>query len=162
MVVTPQKRRQTAVPGDFTFRAGEHSITFSQSPNAPASTASSKRPSTIRHVSAQPELLAQATGSKKRKFEYENAIAAGEEENQGSISDKENEIESERPAKRVKKSTPELPAVPTSKPAAKPAVTKRPTLGVKPKKGETDGKDKKPSVISRARLAALSQPKRRT
>jgi hypothetical protein len=162
VVVTPQKRRQTAVPGDFTFKAGEHSISFGLSPNAPASTASSKRPSTIRHVSAEPELLVQTTGSKKRKFEYENAIAAGEDENETSVSDKENEIESERPAKRFKKSTPELPAVPTSKPAAKPTVTKRPTLGVKPKKGDKDGKEKKPSVISKARLAALSQPKRRT
>jgi hypothetical protein len=150
IVVTTHKRRQTAVPGDFTFKAGQHSISFSQSPHAP--TASIKRASSIRHVSAEPELLAHATGSKKRKFEYESAIVATEEEN-----DKENE-ESDRPAKRAKRSVSESPAAKTT---AKPTITKRPTLGVKPKKGDKDAKDKKPSVISRARLAALSQPKRR-
>jgi hypothetical protein len=149
-VVTPQKRRQTAVPGDFTFKAGQHNIFFGQSPNAP--TASIKRASTIRHVSAEPELLVQVTGSKKRKFEYENAIVGSEDEN-----DKENE-ESDRPSKRMKRSVSESPAAKT---AAKPTSTKRPTLGVKPKKGDKDAKEKKPSVISRARLAALSQPKRR-
>ena len=152
VIVTPQERRQTAVPGDFTFKAEQHSIFFRQSPNAPASAASIKRTSTIRHVSAEPELLAQVTGSKKRKFEYENAIVGSEDE-----SDKENE-ESDRPSKRMKRSVSESPA---AKPSAKPTITKRPTLGVKPKKGDKDAKDKKPSVISRARLAALSQPKRR-
>ena len=153
IVVTPSKRRQTAVPGGFTFKAGQHSISFGQTPNVPGSTASIKRTSTIRHVSAEPELLAQATGSKKRKFDYENGITAGEEEDH----DKENE-ESDRPSKRMKRSVSESPAAKTS---AKPTITKRPTLGVKPKKSDKDAKEKKPSVISRARLAALSQPKRR-
>ena len=159
IIVTPHKRCQTAVPGDFTFKAGEHGITFSTSPNAPVS-GSSKRPSTIRHVSAEPVLLSQATGSKKRKFDYESNLAASAEESKeiGEASDKENE-ENERPAKRMKKSTSEPP---TASANPKPTVTKRPTLGVKLKKSESgDAKEKKPSVISRARLAALSQPKRR-
>ena len=158
-IVTPQKRRQTAAPNDFTFRAGEHSIIFGQSPNAPPAAASNKRPSTIRHISAEPQLasappLAPATGSKKRKFDFENDQAV-DEEMSGTASDKENDNqeESERPAKRVKPNAPE-PA--TSKPASRPA-----TLGVKPKKGATDVKDKKPSTISKARLNALAQPKRR-
>ena len=76
---TPQNRRQTIAPGDFTFRAG-NGILFSTSPNAPA-TAPSKRPS-IRHVSAEPDLPpAPATvGSKKRKFSFENNKASAEAE----------------------------------------------------------------------------------
>ena len=157
-IVTPQKRRQTVAPGDFTFRAGQHAITFGQSPNAPSSATSSARTSTIRHVSAEPQVrpatvLAPATGSKKRKFDFENTKAED-----AAISDKENEAdeEYERPAKRAKPSGPEPSP-------AKPA-TRLPTLGVKPKKtgkDGKDGKDKKPSTISMARLNALAQPKRR-
>lgn len=163
VVVTPQKRCQTVVPGDFTFKAGEHSITFRQSPNAPVSAAGSKRRSTIRHVSAEP-ILTQAAGQ-KRKLDFSKGISDVDEEKAGlGGSDKENqEEESERPAKRLKKATtPELPSVPSSKPVAKHAPVKRPTLGVKPKKSEAGPKEKKPSMISKARLAALSQPKRRT
>jgi hypothetical protein len=160
--VSPQKRRQTAAPGDFTFRAGEHTIIFGQSPNAPPSARGSKSPSTIRHVSAEPQfpaapVLAPATTAKKRKFEFENHDAA-DSEMAMETSDKENaavyETE-ERPAKRVKQSAPS-PSPSPSKPA-----TRRPTLGVKPKKAEGEGKPKNSTMISRARLNALAQPKRR-
>ena len=155
-VITPQKRRQTVTPGDFTFRAGGHGIVFGQSPNAPASVSNKKRPSTIRHVSAEPQLPPApepAAGSKKRKFDFENDKAV-DVEMVGATSDKENaEEDIERPAKRAKPSGPEPSPV-------KPA-TRLPTLGVKPKSGSKDGKDKRPSMISRARLNALAQPKRR-
>ncbi|KAK3713059.1 hypothetical protein LTR37_008744 [Vermiconidia calcicola] len=158
--VTPQKRRQTIAPGDFTFRAGKHSVVFTRSPNAPSSAGNGKRPSTIRHVSAEPQLprapvTAPATTAKKRKFDFENDKAA-EAETAGVISDKENggEEDPERPAKRMK---PTAASPAPVKPAAK-----RTTLGVKPKKGDGDAKDKKSNTISKARLNALAQPKRRT
>ena len=155
--MTPNKRRQTAAPGDFTFRAGHHSIIFGQSPNAPASADASLRSSTIRHVSAEPQFPSAptpATGSKKRKFKFENE-AAVDEEMAGVASDKENALDedSERPSKRPKMRAPSLVL---AKPISRPA-----TLGVKPKKNNKDMKDKKPSTISRARLNALAQPKRR-
>ncbi|KAK3723495.1 hypothetical protein LTR37_001747 [Vermiconidia calcicola] len=158
--VTPQKRRQTIAPGDFTFRAGEQSVIFAQSPNAPPAAGNGKRPSTIRRVSAEPQLPrapvpALATTAKKRKFDFENDKAA-ESEPAGVISDKENggEEDPERPAKRMK---PTAASPAPVKPAAK-----RTTLGVKPKKGDGDAKDKRPNTISKARLNALAQPKRRT
>ena len=152
--VTPQKRRQTAAPGDFTFTAHGHGIVFGQSPNAPVS---ASRSPTIRHVSAEPQFPpppAPATGSKKRKFDFENDTAADEETDLANT-DKENagETEDERPAKRVKPNDPEPPAT--------KAATRLPTLGVKPKKTAKDGKDKKPTTISKSRLNALAQPKRR-
>jgi hypothetical protein len=150
-IVTPQKRRQTATPADFTFRAGEHTIIFSQSPNAPLSASNSKRANTIRHVSAEPQFP--ATTAKKRKFEFENETAADAEKGV-EVSDKENADGDERPAKRIKPSAPS--------PSPQKAAVRRTTLGVKPKK-TADGKEgaKKPSTISRARLNALAQPKRR-
>lgn len=203
LTITPQKRRQTIAPGDFTFRAGPDGILFGTSPNAPASMAGKKRPSTIRHVSAEPTLP--ATTTKKRKFEFENDKAAHEDnsvpapatttkkrkfefENErvadyeavGAVSDKENagaehvEVEDDRPAKRVKQSLP-----------SPEKQSRRTTLGVRPKdevkggrsassganakgagagavpKNASAAKDKKPATISQARLAALSQPKRR-
>lgn len=73
---SPQKRRQTAGPLDFTFSAQTNGIVFGQSPNASASEAQRKRPSTIRHVSADViPSPAPATGSKKRKFAFENNVA---------------------------------------------------------------------------------------
>ncbi|KXT18944.1 hypothetical protein AC579_3580 [Pseudocercospora musae] len=73
---SPQKRRQTAGPQDFTFRADSNGIMFGQSPNAPASEAQRQRPSTIRHVSADVvPSPAPVTGSKKRKFTFENNAA---------------------------------------------------------------------------------------
>lgn len=185
--LTPQKRRQTIAPGDFTFRAGPDSIIFGTSPNAPAPTSASKRPATIRHVSAEPQL--QGSTMKKRKFEFENAKAAQTEtplfaplttakkrkfefendkaveaETASGASDKENaedEVD-ERPSKRVKQSAPS-PEKKTS--------LKRPTLGVRPKdavknangvKSSVPSKNKKSSTtISQSRLAALAQPKKR-
>ena len=153
-IVTPQKRRQTAAPGDFTFRAGDDGIIFGQSPNAPQSASNSKRSSTIRHVSAEPQLPpAPTTGSKKRKFDFENDNAV-DAEMDGVTSDKENADQDEpRQAKRAKLTHSDLPATKVA--------TRLPTLGVKPKNGGKDGKDKKPNTISRARLSALAQPKRR-
>ncbi|KAF2486628.1 hypothetical protein BDY17DRAFT_308057 [Neohortaea acidophila] len=152
--ITPQKRRQTAGPGDFTFTTHGSGIIFGRSPNAPASAAALKIPSTIRHISSEAPSPAPATGSKKRKFEFENEQAV-EEEMVHHLSDKENggEEEEARPAKRARVNAPAQPAV-------KPAV-RRPTLGVKPKKSVRDGKDKKPTTISMARLNALAQPKRK-
>lgn len=153
MAITPQNRRQTIAPGDFTFRAGPEGIIFGTSPNAPASMNGKKRASTIRHVSAEPTLPATttkkrkfefendkathednsvpapATTSKKRKFEFENEQVA-ESEAAGTMSDKENageEVADEHPAKRVKQSAPS----PEKK-------ARRPTLGVRPK-GEVKG-----------------------
>ncbi|EME87251.1 uncharacterized protein MYCFIDRAFT_191743 [Pseudocercospora fijiensis CIRAD86] len=115
---SPQKRRQTAGPQDFTFRADHHGIIFGQSPNAPASEAQRQRPSTIRHVSAdvvpspapitgskkrkfafenhaatasKDEIVSPAQGTKKRKFEFENKMAAANADSDVEItSDKEN------------------------------------------------------------------------
>jgi hypothetical protein len=153
-IVTPQKRRQTAAPGDFTFATHGYGIVFGRSPNAPPAIMNSNAPSTIRHVSVEPQLPPappSVVGSKKRKFDFENEKAI-DEEIEGVASDKENAGD-ERPSKRVKHNEPEPePAKPT---------TRLPTLGVKPKKTGKDGKDKKPSMISKARLNALAQPKRR-
>ncbi|KAF7187368.1 hypothetical protein HII31_11257 [Pseudocercospora fuligena] len=115
---SPQKRRQTAGPQDFTFRADSNGIIFGQSPNAPASEAQRQRPSTIRHVSAdvvpspapvtgskkrkftfennaatasKDDLVSPAQGTKKRKFEYENKMAAAKADSDVEItSNKEN------------------------------------------------------------------------
>ncbi len=158
--VTPLKRRQTATPADFTFRAGQHDIIFSQSPNAPTSAKSNKRPSTIRHVSAEPQfpsapVLAPLSTVRKRKFDFENEQAA-DEEMAIETSDKENaaEVVEERPSKRVKQSEPT--------PSPQKPAPRRTTLGVKPKKVEGEPKARKSTTtISRARLNALAQPKRR-
>ena len=182
--MTPQKRRQTIAPGDFTFRAGPDGIIFGTSPNAPATASANKRPATIRHVSAEPQLqgstmkkrkvefenekatrpespiFEMSTTAKKRKFEFENDKAA-DGDAVGSASDKENageEVE-ERPTKRVKQSAPS---------PEKKTIAKRPTLGVRPKdavkgaKGANAAKEKKPTTtITQSRLAALAQPKKR-
>lgn len=158
---SPQKRRQTAAPGDFTFRVGD-GIIFAPSPSAPTSALSSKRPSTIRHVSSDQALPPPpSTGSKKRKFDFENELGKGGAEGDD-VQDKENTPAAaslqedgsvSRPAKRVKPNTPQ--PSPT-----KAAVTRPATLGVKPAKGAKEVK-KRSALISQARLAALSQPKRR-
>lgn len=177
---SPQRRRQTIAPGDFTFRAGS-GIVFSQSPN---NASSNNRAPTIRHISAEPEIstskkrkfefeqqrsaaeaegidmLSPTQGSKKRKFEFENEVASAAAE----ASDKENaDEENERPAKRAKSN----PAQALPKKEEKRA-SRMPTLGVKPKAGVKKGGDgekregeKKPSSISRARLNALAMPKKR-
>ncbi|KAK4508521.1 hypothetical protein PRZ48_002260 [Zasmidium cellare] len=164
---SPQKRRQTGGPGDFTFRADSQGIIFSQSPNAPAS--ANKRASTIRMVSSDMiSTPAPAAGSKKRKFEFENKTAATAEDVDGA-EEKENtpvveDVEEEqRPAKRTKPSAPEPPAKKASSATAPTATSaaRRTTLGVKPKGTKNASPVKRASTISMARLNALSQPKRR-
>lgn len=190
---SPQKRRETAGPGDFTFRADEHGLVF-QSPNAAATTSGTKRANTIRFVQDEPIVLsatpAPATGSKKRKHEFEDRAAV--EEMNGVTSDKENsedvvEEAEERPAKRMKASM-ASPVKPTTaggmgEKKGGAVEKKRSTLGVKPKGARsmppakaktsaTTGGVKKTSsaggsagggatTISQARLNALSQPKKR-
>jgi hypothetical protein len=171
---SPQKRRQSNAPGDFTFRADSNGIVFGQSPNAPASSARDKRPS-IRHVSAEPAIIPQSfveppptvQGSKKRKFEFENDISI-----QGvTLENKENIGEAhqgtapdeDRPAKRAKAIPSEASTVKLGEISMSPG--KRQTLGVKPKGAKpaptkNAGKGK-PSTISRERLNALSMPKKR-
>ncbi|KAK4552520.1 hypothetical protein LTR86_010364 [Recurvomyces mirabilis] len=186
---SPQKRRQTVAPGDFTFRAGGHSITFGTSPN---SKGAAKRPS-IRHVSAEPativpqrsstvESVPAVQGSKKRKFEFENEeISAGENKentltsNPLTTNNDNNEDGEDRPAKRTKMASSEAPALAaavakTRESSVSPA-KRVPTLGVKPKGAKTaiGGKERretksgngKGATISQARLAALAMPKKR-
>jgi hypothetical protein len=205
---SPQKRRQTAGPQNFTFRAGDHDVVFAQSPNAPASTANRNRSATIRHVSSGSsipkapltgskkrksdfesataaasldEIVSPPVGTKKRKFAFENKLAAAKANSDaGANSDKENtpaqELDSEddteqRPTKRAKPSalSPKGAAPKRALPKAVNAPTaasaaRRGTLGVKPKgvKSSTAPVKKHASAtISQARLAALSQPKKR-
>ena len=186
-VVTPQKRRQTSTPSDFTFRAGSHDIIFSHSPNAPVSSSGHNRPSTIRHVSVEPQLpLAPATGSKKRKFDFENdkvvdkvadteiAVARSDLPPAPATGSKKRkfDFENEQAAdaemalsdkENAGKDMDERPAKRAKPNAPSPTktATRPPTLGVKPKKSAKDVKDKLSTTISQARLNALSQPKRR-
>jgi hypothetical protein len=183
---SPQKRRQSIAPGDFTFRVNDHGIVFAASPNAPPSAAKLKRASTIRHVSASsaetdpcaetdpnaaaaaavPPPTIQVQGSKKRKFEFENEFAIHPPT--GAVEDKENlntatdaaEEEEHRPAKRAKANPAEKEPIPSpTKPAAAPA-TRLPTLGVKPKGVKTAvggaGKDGK-GKPSGGRPSTISQ-----
>jgi hypothetical protein len=158
---TPERRRQTIAPGDFTFRAGD-GITFGTSSLAPP--ASAKRGTTIRHVSAEPDMITSTVaasqkkrkfdfenkinlnptelsptvtpGSKKRKFIFENSVIAepvstSDKENGGS--DKAGDEDESRPKKRVRSVAPPTKVVPP-KPAPKFG-SRMPTLGVKPKAG---------------------------
>ncbi|CAK4031651.1 Hypothetical predicted protein [Lecanosticta acicola] len=184
---SPQKRRQTSGPGDFTFRAGEQNIVFGQSPNAPASATQAKRPSTIRMVSGYAPSPAprSVVGSKKRKFEFENGKSKGSkadndamgtsddgaktpifspvsEKENTSAPDDENEVQEQRPAKRAKPSALNAAAKKSSASAATASsAARRTTLGVKPKGAKTTSPVKRPSTISAARLNALAQPRRR-
>lgn len=179
---SPQKRRQTSGPQDFTFRAGEQNIVFGQAPNAPVPASEAKRQSTIRMVSDEPPAPSPApasvVGSKKRKFEFENGKPKARENSKGGddaqdskmfspSAEKENtemqmEDEEERPTKRAKPSGPS-PAAKKSSAIAPTAssAARRTTLGVKPKGTKTTSPVKRPSTISAARLNALAQPKRR-
>ena len=69
---TPDRRRQTVAPGDFTFRAGD-GILFGDRLAPPAS---ARAASTIRHVSAEPDIVPStvAASQKKRKFDFENKM----------------------------------------------------------------------------------------
>lgn len=183
---SPQKRRQTSGPGDFTFRADEHGVVkFGQSPN---SRGAESRAATIRFVRNEQAPMESVTGSKKRKHEFEDRVAVGEVEGE----DKENSMEvgedggeeMGRPAKRMKSSA----VSPTKASEARassngggavksemgkgeakaPAEKKRTTLGVKPKGAKTAPppataakKSAGNTTISQARLNALSQPKKR-
>lgn len=167
---SPQKRRQTSGPQDFTFRAGHQALIFGQSPNAPASAQQGNRRSTIRMVTS--DLVpspAAVVGSKKRKFEFENNSAAAKSnvvlEKENTPTMEPDAQEERRPAKRAKPSTASSPAAKNTAGNAKaPPTTKRTTLGVKPKGAKSSKATspvKRSSTISQARLAALSQPKRR-
>ncbi|TKA76229.1 hypothetical protein B0A55_06379 [Friedmanniomyces simplex] len=124
--LSPQKRRQTIAPGDFTFRAdGNGTIHFgeSKSPGVMRSMGGrgGGRPS-IRHVSAEPQVVPVAVappptvqGSKKRKFEFENShaeLTAAENKENGhvhshdptAVADEEQDEAEHRPLKRAKTS----------------------------------------------------------
>ncbi|KAK1815873.1 hypothetical protein LTR12_009758 [Friedmanniomyces endolithicus] len=217
---SPQKRRQTITPGDFTFRADGHgTINFggeSRSPGVGVGVMRSGggRPS-IRHVSSEPQVFTATTavatappppmaqGSKKRKFEFENEhVSAG---NVSGAENKENEAvqastaaaegddegAKHRPLKRTKMSAPSpekklrissydsptksSAAAAANAPGTGNATTRLPTLGVKPKGTKTavgGGRGPKKNgsgaasrqsttTISRDRLNALAQPKKK-
>lgn len=157
------KRRQSAGPQDFTFRA-DSQIVFATSPSPSKQRPVKQSPAgfTIRAVidEAQPQSAATASGSKKRKMEFENVqsmenvqpsptVTLGSkkrkfdfenemaENDADGLSDKENDhsqINKERPTKRLKAS--ESPATFNSvrRAASAPAEEKkRVTAGVKPK-----------------------------
>jgi hypothetical protein len=69
---TPDRRRQTVAPGDFTFRVGD-GILFGDRLAPPAS---ARAASSIRHVSADPDIALStvAASQKKRKFDFENKM----------------------------------------------------------------------------------------
>jgi hypothetical protein len=69
---TPERRRQTVAPGDFTFRAGD-GISFGDRLAPPAS---ARAATSIRHVSAEPDIVPStvAASQKKRKFDFENKM----------------------------------------------------------------------------------------
>jgi hypothetical protein len=69
---TPERRRQTVAPGDFTFRVGD-GISFGDRLAPPAS---ARAASSIRHVSAEPDIVPStvAASQKKRKFDFENKM----------------------------------------------------------------------------------------
>lgn len=76
---SPQMRRKTIAPADFTFSASNQPIVFGCPSKAVVDEAlKTKRGSTIRHVSAEPDELPEtvpappAQGRKKRKFDFEN------------------------------------------------------------------------------------------
>ncbi|WPG98850.1 Hypothetical protein R9X50_00164800 [Acrodontium crateriforme] len=183
---SPQKRRETVGPLDFTFRAGSQSIIFSQLPKAPTKEGQPRPRATIRHVSSDFVPMSAppppVEGSKKRKFEFENltsAAQAGAEEKENSeiLADAEvQHITVEEDHRPIKRSKPNTTASSTktadssrisTKPAEQSKTFRRPTLGVKPKGVKTALKDpkesgpKRPTTISQSRLNALSQPKRR-
>jgi hypothetical protein len=69
---TPERRRQTVAPGDFTFRAGD-GISFGDRLAPPAS---ARTVTSICHVSAEPDIVPStvAASQKKRKFDFENKM----------------------------------------------------------------------------------------
>ncbi|KAK4892224.1 hypothetical protein LTR27_009233 [Elasticomyces elasticus] len=203
----------------FRADGGHGAIRFGDSPAAAGKNAGRPSGGmSIRHVEPEPEAVFPAApptaqGSKKRKFEFENDAVAGEAENKENAGDAEEEDEEGgRMRKRAKVSapsparaslhnshvkrvtsgtTPGFAAGTVASTAGKTsAVTRLPTLGVKPRGAKTvvGGKDARKggaaaktqekekdasaggaagvsesakSTITRERLNALSQPKRR-
>jgi hypothetical protein len=162
---TPDRRRQTIAPGDFTFRAGD-GISFGTSALAPP--ASGARGSTIRHVSAEPDMIPSTIaasqkkrkfdfenkininpaelsptvtpGSKKRKFIFENNAIAAKAAEPASTSDKENggsdAVDDEGESRGKKRVKSAAPASKVAPPKpAQKTASRMPTLGVKPKAG---------------------------
>jgi hypothetical protein len=154
-------RRMTmaGAPNDFTFRAGAQAITFAPSPRR---TTSQELAPSIRSVEHSPE-LPPVTGT-KRKASTEDLRNAPTTTATATASDKENDEDQQRPAKKAKSSNPE-PTRPSVTPTAatlKTPVKKIPTVGVRPKSFSTQKpKEKRPGMLSAARLAALATPKRR-
>ncbi|KAK0336905.1 hypothetical protein LTR94_006915 [Friedmanniomyces endolithicus] len=217
---SPQKRRQTITPGDFTFRADGHgTINFGGEARSPGigvggMRSGGGRPS-IRHVSSEPQVFTATTavatappppmaqGSKKRKFEFENEhvsadnVSGAENKENDAVQDStaaaegDDEDAEHRPLKRTKMSAPSpekksrmstydsptksSAAAAANAPGTGNANTRLPTLGVKPKGTKTavgGGKGPKKNgsgaasrqsttTISRDRLNALAQPKKR-
>ena len=149
-------RRMTmaGAPNDFTFRAGAQAITFAPSPRR---TTSQEIAPSIRSVEHSPE-LPKVTGI-KRKADNEDLR---KEPTTTTASDKENDDDAEqRPAKKARSDKPE-PTRPSITPATlKTPVKKIPTVGVRPKSFTQKPKEKRPGMLSAARLAALATPKRR-
>ncbi|TKA22725.1 hypothetical protein B0A50_08384 [Salinomyces thailandicus] len=95
---SPQKRRQTIAPTDFTFRADSQGIVFGApgtvgtSPYSSSSPDRASRRDTIRAVSAEPDFKASLSaehaeqadkampGSRKRKFAFENSGSSAKSE----------------------------------------------------------------------------------
>ncbi|KAG9840096.1 hypothetical protein KCU98_g9437, partial [Aureobasidium melanogenum] len=148
-------RRMTmaGAPNDFTFRAGEQAITFAPSPRR--TTSQEIKPS-IRSVEHSPELPT-AAGT-KRKADNEDLR---KESTGTTASDKENDDFEQRPAKKARSDKPEPTRPSIAAATAKTPVKKIPTVGVRPKSFTQKPKEKRPGVLSAARLAALATPKRR-
>ncbi|KAG9626729.1 hypothetical protein KCU64_g18625, partial [Aureobasidium melanogenum] len=148
-------RRMTmaGAPNDFTFRAGEQAITFAPSPRR--TTSQEIKPS-IRSVEHSPELP--TTTGTKRKADSEDLR---KESTGTTASDKENDDSEQRPAKKARSDKPEPTRPSIAAATAKTPVKKIPTVGVRPKSFTQKPKEKRPGVLSAARLAALATPKRR-
>jgi hypothetical protein len=149
-------RRMTmaGAPNDFTFRAGAQAITFAPSPHR--TTSQEIKPS-IRSVEHSPELSA-TTGTKRKA---DSVDLRKETTTTTTASDKENDDAEQRPAKKARTDQPE-PTRPSITPATlKTPVKKIPTVGVRPKSFTQKPKEKRPGMLSAARLAALATPKRR-
>jgi hypothetical protein len=183
---TPDRRRQTIAPGDFTFRAGD-SISFGASSLAPP--ASGARGATIRHVSAEPDMIPStiAASQKKRKFDFENKInlnpaelsptvtpgskkrkftfendAIAKAAEPVSTSDKENggsdAVDDEGAARGKKRVKSVAPSAKVAPPKPAPKMASRmPTLGVKPKAGAAGApKDEKKKSSTSISMARLN------
>lgn len=154
IVLKQKHRRMTmALPSDFTFRAGG-GITFAPSPNRTSTIANLK--ASIRHVSAEPEVV--PTHGKKRKLsdlplEPKPVQSQGASDKENDDDDDDDREKDDRPAKKSRSNAPE----PLSTKPVK-TTTRVPTLGVKPKNAP---KDKRPGMLSQARLNMLAAPKRR-